>query len=464
MKKQIRFFTCLLLLKLSTIQAQQWIANTSSNALLPNRYRTYGIKVVDNNTIWATASFDQLPVAATHIIKVLRTTNGGQTWKVFDVMAAQGRISYDIQAVDSSTAWITTNYLGVDTTIGRGVFKTSDGGQTWRNTLNHRSGGVFLRFFDKNNGVAINRRYLGSTTDGGETWSRDSTPFFNVLATNERNDFMNGTNSCALKGDTVWFGTTEGRVFRSINKGRSWQPFNTGIPSSWGILSIAFNDDKNGLITALNNRDTTKDVFAGIAKTTDGGVTWQPLTNIPSTLSSLTLHSLAAVPKSKGSYIVTARNATEAYTYYTLNNGDSWQLAQPKFYIWLGAMEFISPSIGWAGVGVANNTSAPIAMYRWDSNFILSATGDLASDNTPLSISPNPSNGKFVVDWQVVENYTPQSIRVVDLVGKILYEKTGFNVGLKMQNIDLQAVANGVYILQLKSSERYISKKIVVQH
>lgn len=455
MKKQILFFTCFLLLELPTIQAQQWIASTASNVLLPTGYRTYGIKVVDNNIIWATASLDKNTVASTHIIKIMRTTNGGQTWKVFDVTSAQGRISFDIQAFDSLTAWITTNYLGADTTSGRGVFKTSDGGVTWRNTLNHRSGGVYLRFFDKNNGVAINRRYLSFTTDGGETWTRDSTPLFNAFATNEFTTFMNATNGCAIKGDTVWFGTSAGRVFRSINKGQSWQPFSVGIPSNWEILSIAFNDARNGLLAAINNLDTTKSVFVGIAKTTDGGVTWQPLTNIPSTLSTLTLHSLAAVPKSKGSYMVTARNTTEASTYYTLNSGDSWQLAQPKFYLWHGAMEFISPSIGWAGVGYTHNTWAPISMYRWDSNFILSPTDDLVSLNTPLSISPNPAKDMIQIDL-LNETDNIRWLTLTNSLGQRVLQATGQN-----KQINIAHLPMGIYLVNVKTEKGDFSMKIM---
>jgi Secretion system C-terminal sorting domain len=83
--------------------------------------------------------------------------------------------------------------------------------------------------------------------------------------------------------------------------------------------------------------------------------------------------------------------------------------------------------------------------------------------NIPLSISPNPSNGKFVIDWRAVENYTPQYIRVVDIAGKILFEKTDIDAGLKMQHLDLQHFANGIYFIQLKNTERVISRKIVLQ-
>lgn len=455
MKKQILFFINFWLFSLSTVQAQNWVASPTSKGLLPNGYAVFGIKVVDNNVVWAVASrYPQtLTVPADHIIKILKTTNAGQSWRVIDVIAATGRISFDIQAFDSTTAWITAQDLGSG--LGRGLLKTSDGGLTWSWKLVHRAGGVFLRFFDRQNGVAINNNLTAYTSNGGDNWTIDSTSI-NLVA-DEYTVLYTGTNKVATIGDTVWFGTTKGRIFRSVNKGKNWESFTSVIPSTWAINSLAFKDVRNGILIAA---DDATDAFKGLAKTNDGGKTWQFITNVPTQISSLMYPVIAAVGKNTNAYVIGLESNTQSITFLTRDDGNTWTPLTDDFGSW-GAIEFLSPQVGWLGAGTIANALTP-AMYRWNAEKLF--TSIKALPNEPLlSISPNPSNGNFVLDWQTVENFSPQYLRIVDMMGKIVYEKTGFDVGLKTQNIDFQHLMNGIYFIQLKSKDEIVAKKIVVE-
>ncbi|MCO6491701.1 MAG: hypothetical protein J5I98_25010 [Phaeodactylibacter sp.] len=90
------------------LNAQSW--EGQAIGILPNNYGVFDISIVDENIVWAIA-YDRSTgsgIPLDHITKVLKTTDGGLTWESFDIEEAEGRISFDIEAFDSSTAFITT--------------------------------------------------------------------------------------------------------------------------------------------------------------------------------------------------------------------------------------------------------------------------------------------------------------------------------------------------------------------
>ena len=87
-----------------------------------------------------------------------------------------------------------------------------------------------------------------------------------------------GTCITVYGKQNVWFGTggTSGaRVFRSTDRGRTWNVATTTIQSgkSAGIFSVAFRDARNGVIVG---GDYTKERESkqNAATTRDGGKTW----------------------------------------------------------------------------------------------------------------------------------------------------------------------------------------------
>jgi photosystem II stability/assembly factor-like uncharacterized protein len=429
------------------LTAQQWVVSPASANLLPDNYTIFGIKVVDKNVIWATASNGSSNISPTHLIKILRSVNGGETWKVFDITAAQGRVSYDIQAIDSSTAWITTNSLGADTINGRGIFKTSNGGQTWRNTLNHRSGGVYVRFFDKNNGIAINRRYLSYTTDGGEQWVKDSTPLFNAFGANEFTGLVNGTNACIAKGDTIWIGTSVGRIMRTTNKGRDWTAFSTGIPPSWSITTVAFSDAQNGMLVGVD-KDTY--LYTGILKTNNGGETWQI---VPQSVLSTSFNintNITAIPnKNQKTYLFGLENlaSTKGASLLTIDDGKSWFGLEKDIHSH-GASEFISPQIGWIGNGFVKNATNPVTMFKWQEDGVLSPTTELY-DNVFFSISPNPIQDILNLQFEDALNVESFDARILDVGGKVVFQNKTNDKQLIIKHLQ-----SGIYFLTVKTKDK----------
>jgi photosystem II stability/assembly factor-like uncharacterized protein len=379
---QFLIVTIALLLSFSTapLMAQKWVGSSASANLLPDGYVVFGIKVVDKNVIWATASDANVvpPVPSNHLIKILRTTNGGQTWRVIDVTAAMGRISFDIQAFDSTTAWITTQDYGSG--LGRALFKTTNGGQTWVRKLAHDVGGVYLRFLDRNNGVCFNTGLFAYTSDGGDNWTIDSTSA--LFRRNEFNILFTATNAFANRGDTLWVGTNAGRIFRSTDKGHHWAPYSTGIPASWAITSLAFKDARNGMIAAT---DTVDYNYTGLAKTSDGGATWQVLSTLTLPSDFINAPIITAVPnKATSTYMLGVEDYATgvAKSYFTIDNGDSWS-SSTKDINSHGATEFLSPEVGWVGNGYVDNATDPTTMFKWE------GSNSLASQVLPPWVKQN---------------------------------------------------------------------------
>lgn len=82
-----------------------------------------------------------------------------------------------------------------------------------------------------------------------------------------------------------------------------------------------------------------------------------------------------------------------------------------------------------------------------------------------LNVYPNPSNGKFALDFELAEKGKTQLL-VTDLQGKEVYKEEFVNegTGLQTRQLDLSNQAGGFYLLKIKNGDKSLVKKIVLQH
>ena len=134
--------------------------------------------------------------------------------------------------------------------------------------------------FDKDTGIAFGNvnpynnptsdtLRIYRTTDGGNNWTRVSPSQMpppgnpiNKVSSNEGNNFFDAI------GDTLWFGTTRGRVYKTVDKGATWNGYPIGIAASGNVCSVQFQDPMNGIAVSDNVSPLQG------ARTTDGGLTW----------------------------------------------------------------------------------------------------------------------------------------------------------------------------------------------
>lgn len=432
MKKLAVLTTCLLLIFGQSGFSQNWISQGQSLSILPAGYGIYSISVVDQNVIWAVA-FDQpitIPVPANHIPKIVKSTDGGTSWAAIDIEEATGRICFDIQAFSADTAWITTQNL--DSSPGRGLFKTVDGGLTWTEEYSHPAGGVWVRFFDRQKAVAINRSAIARTEDGGANWNL--VPQVNIPAflQNESTLIGTGTNSCKVIGSHVWFGTDKGRVYHSKDYGNTWTVAQTSLGSNALIISLAFSDTLNGIAVDVASTPSV------LARTRDGGQTWGNV-NVDSSLSIANLEYVAGTD----SIFIAASDvfmpSSVQVSAWSADYGKSWQIIDTG--IPRGPIQFISPNLGWSAPSIANGT-APV-MFKWNENFALKLADQAYKG---LRVFPNPFKDKINLTFHS-SGPPPQSVEVWDLSGKLLFQAP-FGPG-REHELDLGVLPTGVYELRV---------------
>lgn len=279
MKKLLLF--AFIVLGVLNVQAQgTWVSQATN--FIPVSSGVRYVSAVDTNVVWI-CSYDGSGGGANRQ-DFSRTIDGGNTWVAGTITGAAATLDWSmIYGLDSSTAWAML-YSTVASATG-GIYKTTDGGATWTqqgagtiyNNLNQSFPNV-VHFWDANNGFAMGDPEAGfyeiyTTTDGGTTWTR--VPSGNIPAPTAGEFGIVGHYE--VIGDTVWFDTNKGRVYRSVDRGLNWTVASTGItvPAN-GAIDICFYSSTNG-IARLYNATTGGNTMR---VTNDGGLTWTVATPV----------------------------------------------------------------------------------------------------------------------------------------------------------------------------------------
>ena len=255
------------LLLLALASAPSWTLQRSGVAA-----RLRGVSAASDRVVWASGSGNTL----------LRSEDGGNTWRTLRSPTTDRLDFRDIDAIDENIAYVLSIGNG---TLSR-IYKTTDGGANWSLQFANPDREAFfdaMAFWDEFHGVAvsdsINGAFVIVTTDnGGRTWKRVPADRLPPALPNEGAFAASGTNVTVLGRNQVWFGTGSAgraRVLRSSDRGSTWQIAETPLHAapSAGIYSIAFRDAQHGVIVG---GDYAKEAEAvdNAAVTSDGGRTW----------------------------------------------------------------------------------------------------------------------------------------------------------------------------------------------
>ncbi len=378
MKKRLLPF--MLLLSFScTVAAQVW--SPKAIGVLPANYNVADICIVNEQVIWAVA-FDwqpllnNQPIPASAIPKVLKSTDGGATWSVKDIEEAMGRVSYDIHAFDENTACITTQSFS--TNPGRGIFRTTDGGENWTETYHNAAGGMMLHFFDAQEGVCWNWGWGGKgiarTNDGGATWTLVPTAMVPSPMANEGHTFSSASNAYGKLGDRIWFGTTKGRILKTEDRGKTWDIYNTNLGVQSALKSMGFMDEKNGVAVSWFQNDSTQE----IVRTTDGGLNWDRSGN-------LGFDEVDVIPCSKTFIAVTYW--IDPKTSVSTDFGQTWTKVDST--IDAAGVVFNSPEFGWMIEAEKAGVGAGPALYKWTGGTL----------DTRIYVDKNATGANTGVSW-----------------------------------------------------------------
>lgn len=438
MKKSI--FTLLFTHAFMVLSAQDW--QPLAEGLLPNGYVIFSISAVGDNVVWAVASkeYYQGPIPSSHHSYVLRTADGGQNWTTAEIEEAAGTISFQIVAVDSLTAWITTQ--DYNSGPGRALYQTIDGGVVWTKKHTNVAAGVALNYFsDGQHWLAHNRQATCRSANNGQTWTNAT---FTGYQTDEYQILNSGANVSSTVGDTLWNGTSAGRIVRFTNYGQEREFLNTGFGPQATITSIAFHDHQNGLLYY----PISSFGLHRIARSTDGGATWTPLMQQPGNFG----WNITVVPGSPGTYVLASNyNTNSGRVAITKDFGASWSVENLNKS--LNAVVFTNSSTGWIGAGKITSSATP-ALFKY--------TGaSLVGTQTPVSlpgfsVSPNPSADIVRFEFEGSGEASSVLATITDVSGRNVFSGKIFD-----KQLDISMLDAGVYFLKIEAGGKVGIEKLV---
>ncbi len=225
---------------------------------------------------------------------IFKTTNGGTTWTpIADAMPQTAISDITIDPQNSNTIWVATgdhNISGLPH-IGDGVYKSTDGGQTW-NQMGLQAECIISRILvhPTNSNIAYaaamgkpfvmnNNRGLYKTTDGGQTWNQihfisNQAGVVDVVMDpfNPNTLYCSGWDRIRTNSQSIGTGPG-GKIWKSTDGGANWTMLTNGLPSyNTSRVGLSISQLTPGLVFAVVI-DTTY-AFEGLYKTTNGGTSW----------------------------------------------------------------------------------------------------------------------------------------------------------------------------------------------
>jgi len=302
------FLVSIAALVVTTSAFQQWTMQTSGVTA-----RLRGVSGVSDRVAWASGANGT----------VVRTTDGGTTWRRLFIPGTEALDFRDIDAIDDRTAYV----LSIGPGEASRIYKTTDGGEQWDAQFVNKDPAAFfdaMAFWNAQSGIAFSDSVEGrfviiTTTDGGRTWARVPAEALPPALPNEGAFAASGTNVAVFGDRHVWIGTgaaSQARVLRSDDGGRTWKVTATPLPAgpSAGIFSIAFRDASHGIIVGGDYKKEGE-AIDNAAVTSDGGATWTLVKGLSGFRSAV-----AYTPRASSRLVAVGPSGSDSST----DDGHSW--------------------------------------------------------------------------------------------------------------------------------------------
>ncbi|HEX5891100.1 MAG TPA: hypothetical protein VFY61_20475 [Pyrinomonadaceae bacterium] len=225
---------------------------------------------------------------------VWKTVNSGTTWTpVFD-----NEGSYSIGAIvldpkNPLVVWVGTgeNNSQRSVSYGNGVYKSEDGGRTWRNVGLRTSEHIGRIVIDPKDSNIVyvaaqgplwgpgGERGLFKTTDGGKTWknilniSENTGVTDVVIDQNDPNTIYCASYQRRRHFWTLINGGPESAIYKSTDAGATWNKLRAGLPTvELGRIGLAISPvDSNVIYATVEAADRR----GGIFRSSDRGSSWE---------------------------------------------------------------------------------------------------------------------------------------------------------------------------------------------
>jgi photosystem II stability/assembly factor-like uncharacterized protein len=228
---------------------------------------------------------------------VWKSNNGGASFTpIFDdYIQSIGCVAIDPSKPDQNI-WVGTGetWTRNSVSVGDGIYKSTDGGQNWKNMGLPKSDRISSIVIDPKNSDIVWAGVLGSlwgdseergiykTTDGGVTWQK---VFYTDAKTGCSDLIMDPKNSNIMYASfwefrrTGWSfssGGAQSALYKSIDGGKTWNKIHNGFPQGkLGRIAIAIAPSNSNILYSV--LETEKSELNGLYRSDDAGTNWKHL-------------------------------------------------------------------------------------------------------------------------------------------------------------------------------------------
>ena len=171
---------------------------------------------------------------------IYKSTNGGKTWKHLGLELTRHIANIRIHPNDPDIVYVAAQGALNGPTEERGIYKSADGGATWKKIL----------YVDENTGcVDLNMDMNNPRVLYAAMWDHRRLPWA----------MQSGGKGCGL--------------YKSNDAGETWEKIQKGLPNELGKMSVSVSRANSNKVYALVESDTQKEQ-GGLFASNDGGANW----------------------------------------------------------------------------------------------------------------------------------------------------------------------------------------------
>jgi len=229
---------------------------------------------------------------------VWKTVNSGTTWTpIFDDQPSYSIGCVTVDEKNPHTVWIGTGENNSQRSVGwgDGVYKSLDGGETWKNMGLESSEHIGRIVIDPRDSDTVfvaaqgplwapgGERGLYKTTDGGETWQlsleiSENTGVSDVALDPRDPDVVYAASYQRRRHQwTIVAGGPESRIYKSTDGGTTWRLLEQGLPSGdVGRIGIALSPQNPDVVYATI---AAADDDGGFFRSANRGESWTKMSD-----------------------------------------------------------------------------------------------------------------------------------------------------------------------------------------
>lgn len=225
---------------------------------------------------------------------VWRTDNAGTTWKpLFDSQSSFSIGTVVIDPKDTNVVWVGSGENNSQRSVdyGDGVYRSDDGGKTWKNMGLKKSEHIGKIVIDPRDSKVVfvaaqgplwgpgGDRGLYKTTNGGKDWKKVLDISENTGVTDVVYDFDNPDVMYAAAYQrrrhvfTLIDGGPESAIYKSTDGGETWNKLKNGLPTvDMGRIGLAVSPSNTNIVYAWVEATDGK---GGLYRSMDKGGSWE---------------------------------------------------------------------------------------------------------------------------------------------------------------------------------------------